>query len=134
MLSVKMHERGWETRYLPQVLAVGLGPEDTASYVGQQRRWARGCLGAIASTVRARLPLRQRLHYLLSSLYFLSGWALLIYMAFPVIRILSGEQPIAQASADQFLIHFAPYFCTSLAIVALAGRGAYSFAGFALAA
>jgi cellulose synthase (UDP-forming) len=134
MLSVKLHERGWETRYVSEVLAVGLGPEDMASYASQQRRWARGCLGAIGATLRARLSARRRAQYLLSSLYFLSGWALLVYMAFPVIRIFTGAQPISQASADQFLIHFAPYFCTALAIVAVAGRGAYSFAGFALAA
>ncbi|MBS1883183.1 MAG: glycosyltransferase [Actinobacteria bacterium] len=134
VLSVRMHERGWETRYLPEVLAVGLGPEDMASYVSQQRRWARGCLGAIGPVLRARLPLRKRLHYLLSSAYFLSGWALLVYMSFPVIRIATGAQPIAAASADQFLIHFAPYFCTALAMVVVAGRGAYTFGGFALAA
>ncbi|MBS1880192.1 MAG: hypothetical protein JST31_11795, partial [Actinobacteria bacterium] len=40
----------------------------------------------------------------------------------------------AAASADQFLIHFAPYFCTALTVVAVAGRGAYTFSGFALAA
>ncbi|HTT94419.1 MAG TPA: glycosyltransferase [Solirubrobacterales bacterium] len=134
VLSVRMHERGWETRYLPEVLAVGLGPEDMASYVSQQRRWARGCLGAIGPVLKARLPLRKRLHYLLSSAYFLSGWALLVYMSFPVIRILTGAQPIAAASADQFLVHFAPYFCTALAMVVVAGRGAYTFGGFALAA
>jgi cellulose synthase/poly-beta-1,6-N-acetylglucosamine synthase-like glycosyltransferase len=134
VLSVRMHERGWETRYLPEVLAVGLGPEDMASYVSQQRRWARGCLGAIGPVLKARLPLRKRLHYLLSSAYFLSGWALLVYMSFPVIRIVTGAQPIAAASADQFLIHFAPYFCSALAMVVVAGRGAYTFGGFALAA
>lgn len=134
VLSVRMHERGWETRYLPEVLAVGLGPEDMASYVGQQRRWARGCLGAIGAVLRARLPLRKRVHYLLSSSYFLSGWALLVYMSFPVIRIVTGAQPIAAASADQFVLHFAPYFCTALAMVVVAGRGTYTFAGFALAA
>jgi cellulose synthase (UDP-forming) len=134
VLSVRMHERGWETRYLPEVLAVGLGPEDMASYVSQQRRWARGCLGAIGAVLRARLPLRKRVHYLLSSSYFLSGWALLAYMSFPVIRILTGAQPIAAASADQFVLHFAPYFCTALAMVVVAGRGTYTFAGFALAA
>ena len=133
-LSVKMHERDWESRYLPEVLAVGLGPEDMASYVGQQRRWARGCLGAIGRVLRARLPLRKRVHYLLSSAYFLSGWALLAYMSFPLIRIFTGAQPIAAASADQFVLHFAPYFCTALAMVVVAGRGTYTFAGFALAA
>jgi cellulose synthase (UDP-forming) len=105
-----------------------------ASYVSQQRRWARGCLGAVWPVLKARLPLRKRLHYLLSSAYFLSGWALLVYMSFPVIRIATGAQPIAAASADQFLVHFAPYFCTALAMVVVAGRGAYTFGGFALAA
>jgi cellulose synthase (UDP-forming) len=133
-LSVKLHARGWETRYVPRVLASGLGPEDMASYVSQQQRWARGCLGAMRSTIRARLPSRARLQYLLSSMYFLSGWTLLVYMSFPVIRLLTGAQPIAEGTADQFLIHFAPYFAAALATVAVAGGGAYTFAGFALAA
>jgi cellulose synthase (UDP-forming) len=105
-----------------------------ASYVSQQQRWARGCLGALRSTLRARLPLRVRIQYVLSSLYFLSGWTLLIYMSFPVIRLLTGAQPIAEGTADQFLIHFAPYFVTALITVAVAGAGAYTFAAFALAA
>jgi cellulose synthase (UDP-forming) len=133
-LSIRLHEQGWRSRYVPEVLAVGLGPEDMASYVSQQQRWARGCLGAIGSTLRARLPLRLRLQYLLSSMYFLSGWTLLAYMSFPLIRILTGAQPVAAASADQFLIHFGPYFALALSTVAVAGAGAYTFAGFSLAA
>jgi cellulose synthase (UDP-forming) len=53
-------------------------------------------------------------------------------MALPVIRIFFGDQPLAGATADQFLVHFAPYFCVSLAAVALAGAGAYTFNAFAL--
>jgi cellulose synthase (UDP-forming) len=133
-LSLRLHERGWTTRYVPEVLVSGLGPEDMSSYVSQQQRWARGCLGAAGSALRARLPLRLRLQYLLSSMYFLSGWTLLVYMAFPVIRILTGEQPIAAASADQFLFHFVPYFAAALSAVAVAGAGTYTFAAFSLAA
>lgn len=133
-LSIELHERGWRTRYVPEVLAVGLGPEDMSSWVSQQQRWARGCLGAVASALRARLPTRLRLQYLLSSMYFLSGWTLLVYMSFPAIRILTGAQPIAAGFADEFLIHFGPYFAMALATVAVAGAGAYSFAGFSLAA
>jgi cellulose synthase (UDP-forming) len=133
-LSIHLHERGWRSRYVPEVLAKGLGPEDMSSYVSQQQRWSRGCLGGIATALRARLPLRTRLQYLLASMYFLSGWTVLLYMSFPVIRIFTGEQPLAGASADQFLLHFAPYFCGSLGTVALAGAGAYTWRGFALAA
>ncbi|MDQ3092378.1 MAG: glycosyltransferase [Actinomycetota bacterium] len=131
-LSVVMHERGWRTVYVPEVLALGVGPEDMASYVSQQQRWARGCLGGMASALRARLPLGMRVQYLLSGMYFLSGWTVLIYMSFPVVRILTGEQPLDGASADQFLLHFVPYFTVALATVAVAGGGAYTFQAFAL--
>jgi endo-1,4-beta-D-glucanase Y len=133
-LSVHLHERGWRSAYVPEVLAQGLGPQDTASYVSQQQRWARGCLGGIAAVVRSGLPLRLRVQYLLSAMFFLSGWTVLIYMTFPVVRILGGQQPLAGSTADQFLIHFVPYFGASLLTVAVAGAGAYTFQAFALAA
>lgn len=133
-LGLRLHEAGWRSVYLPVVLAQGLGPEDTAAYVGQQLRWARGCLSAIPATLRARLPLRVKAQYLLSSMYFLTGWTVLIYMALPVIRIVFGRQPLAAANADQFLVHFGPYFALALTTVAVAGAGRYTFRAFALAA
>ncbi len=133
-LSIALRERGWEAAYLPEVLARGLGPEDMASYVSQQHRWARGCLSALPRIVRARLPWRVRLQYLLSSMYFLSGWTVLIYMSLPVIRMLTGAQPVAGATADEFLLHFAPYFTVSVVTVAVAGAGSYTFSAFALSA
>lgn len=131
-LSLQLHEQGWKSRYVPEVLASGLGPEDMASYSSQQLRWARGCLSALPRIIRARLPLKIRLSYLMSAAYWLTGWTLLIYMSFPVVRILTGEQPITVASVDQFLVHWAPYFGTGLITVALASRGTYTFAAFAL--
>jgi cellulose synthase (UDP-forming) len=132
-LSVRLHEAGWKSVYVSEVLACGLGPEDMASYVSQQQRWARGCLGAIPLVLRSKLPWRARLQYLLSATYFLSGLTLLIYMSLPVIRIVTGAQPLAAATADQFLLHFAPYYVGALATVALAGYGTYTYEAFALA-
>lgn len=132
-LSINLQERGWRTAYVPEVLAHGLGPQDMAGYVSQQLRWARGCLSALGRLARATLPLRVKAQYLLSSLYFLSGWTALIYMSLPVVRILTGEQPVAAATADAFLLHFAPYFALALTTVAVAGAGTYRFAAFAVA-
>ncbi len=132
-LSVRLHEAGWKSVYVPEVLACGLGPEDMASYVSQQQRWARGCLGAIPLVLRSKLPWRARLQYLLSATYFLSGLTLLIYMSLPVVRIVTGAQPLAAATADQFILHFAPYYVGALATVALAGYGTYTYEAFALA-
>jgi cellulose synthase (UDP-forming) len=131
-LSIELHSRGWNSSYVPQVLAKGLGPEDMASYVSQQQRWARGCLSGLPAALRARLPWRLKLQYTLSSLFWLSGWCVGVYMMLPVVRMLTGEQPLGGVSADQFLIHFAPYFGTALLTVAIAGGGAYTFAAFAL--
>ncbi|WP_239377245.1 glycosyltransferase [Frankia sp. Cj5] len=131
-LSIRMHTRGWRSVYVPEVLASGLGPADMASYTSQQLRWSRGCISAIPAVLAARLPRRLKAQYLLSAGYFLAGWTVLIYMIMPLIRIMFGIQPITAASADQFLLHFAPYFTVALGTVALAGNGSYTFAAFTL--
>ncbi|MGZ4269774.1 MAG: glycosyltransferase family 2 protein [Solirubrobacteraceae bacterium] len=131
-LSVRLHERGWKSAYVPEVLARGLGPEDMAAYVSQQHRWARGCLSAIGTVLRADLPLRLRMQYLLSCSYFLTGWTVLVYMSFPVVRLVTGAQPLSGAGADQFLLHFVPYFGLALYLVALMGSGSYTFRAFTL--
>ncbi len=133
-LSIRLHERGWRSRYVPEVLAHGLGPEDMASYVSQQQRWSRGCLAALPTVLRSALPLRLKVQYLLSASFFLSGWTVLVYMTFPIVRLLTGAQPLAATSADQFLAHFAPYFGLSLLVVTVLGGGAYTFKAFALQA
>ena len=93
---IRLHEQGWTTRYLPRragvrtrsrghgfvrVPAAALGP-------GVPRRAARGCSRpacrpASACSTSCRRPT------------WLTGWTLLIYMLFPVVRILTGAQPIA---------------------------------------
>lgn len=132
-LSVALHERSWRTVYVAEVLAQGLGPEDMASYASQQHRWASGCISAIPDVLRSGLTRAQKAQHLLSASYFLTGWTVLLYMAFPVLRITTGAQPLASAGADQFLVHFAPYFGLALAAVALAGAGGYTWRAFALA-
>jgi cellulose synthase (UDP-forming) len=54
-------------------------------------------------------------------------------MSLPPLRIATGAQPIAARGADQFVVHFAPYFILALATVAVAGIGTYAFAAYALA-
>jgi cellulose synthase (UDP-forming) len=131
-LSIRLHERGWRSTYISEVLASGLGPEDMGSYASQQLRWARGCLAALPTVLRARLPMRLRLQYLLSAGYWLTGWTLLIYMSFPVVRILTGHQPVNVASSDEFLLYWAPYFAAAMTTVALVARGRYTYSAFAL--
>lgn len=131
-LSVRLHERGWRSEYVSEVLAVGLGPEDMASYVSQQLRWAQGCLSGITTVLRSRLPIRARLQYLVSATHFLSGWTVLLYMLLPVVRLLLGWQPLGAVDTDDFILHFGPYFAASLATVSVASSGVFGFGPFAL--
>ena len=58
---------------------------------------------------------------------------MLVYLSLPVIRILTGAQPVDGAAADSFLAAFGPYFALSLATVASVGAGHYTFAAYSLA-
>src|SRR5690606_7694254 len=42
LTSLFVHQHGWRSVYVPQVLATGFAPFDLLSYVKQQLRWARG--------------------------------------------------------------------------------------------
>lgn len=131
-LSVLLHERGWRSEYVPRVLASGYGPDDMAGYVTQQLRWARGCLSALPTVLRSRLSPPRKVQYLLSAGFFLTGWTFLVYMAMPVVRLLTGAQPIATEGADQFLLVFLPYFGLALAALAATGAGRYGYNAYAL--
>ena len=81
--------------YEPEVLANGLAPEDLSSYVNQQRRWATGCIASIPRVLRSRTRLSHKASTLLSATYFLSGWAILVNMLWPVVWVLTGALPLA---------------------------------------
>lgn len=132
-LSVHLHEDGWKSTYVAKTLASGLGPEDMASYVSQQHRWARGVLSAMPRVFRSKLSMRRRIQYLLAASYFLSGFTILIYMLMPVLSNFFGIQPLAQTTSDQFLLHFAPYYALCLYTLVRAGQGSFNFSAFALA-
>jgi cellulose synthase (UDP-forming) len=131
-LSIRLHESEWRTVYVNEVLARGLGPEDMSAYVSQQLRWSRGCLAAIGTAIRARLPFRLRLQYLHASLFFLTGWTILLYVSLPAVRIFTGAQPFNGSTSSQMLLYFAPYYAISLVAVAAAGGGSYTFDAYCL--
>ena len=107
-LSIKLQEAQWKIVYINQVLARGLGPEDMSAYVSQQLRWARGCVYAIGLVIRGNIPMRVRLQYLHSCMFFLTGWTILLYISLPVIFIFTGAQPFASSTSTQMLLYFGP--------------------------
>ena len=121
--SFNLHTNGWSSAYLNRICAFGKGPEDLGSYFRQQFRWALGTVGLLRKMTRTSIcnpramPLAKWFEYLLSSTYYLVGWAFLVLVICPVIYLFFNV-PRYFAHPGIFLLFFVPYmlatFCAFL--------------------
>ncbi len=126
--SLDLHEQGWTSRYVNERLADGLAPEDLGAYVSQQRRWARGNIEMIlrGRVLRRRMPLRLRLQYVWSAIYYLTAATTVFYLTLPCLYLLFGIQTVSAGSGD-FIGHFLPYIFTTVFILARSAEGRLRF-------
>lgn len=128
LASLFLHQRGWQTLYLPQVLADGLAPPDLVSYAKQQFRWARGSLEIILRHnpfFKKGLSFSQRLQYLYSASYHLNGVVVLIDILIPLLVLLTGRAPVVNDPA--FLLYFAPFIVLILLLLMIATNFSVTF-------
>ena len=72
----------------------GLGPEDMAAYVSQQQRWAQGLPVRPPARAASEAPAAaEGAVPAVGARTSSPGWTVLIYMSFPVVRLLGGGQP-----------------------------------------
>ncbi|GAA3088508.1 hypothetical protein GCM10017600_62790 [Streptosporangium carneum] len=74
--SVALMKHGYRTKYVPVLLAKGLSPDNVASYIAQQYRWAMGCMSLLFDRDfhRTRMSWRVRVSYYSGFLsYFVSA-------------------------------------------------------------
>src|SRR6185437_12787019 len=105
--SMRIHQNGWESVYVPEILADGLAPEDLHSYCLQQFRWARGSLEVLFwhNPLFAKgLNWRQKLQYLSSAGYWLNGIVVLLNAVFPLIFFFFGIAPFTASNLFLALI------------------------------
>ena len=127
--SIRLAPR-WHSVYLPEVLAVGLGPVDLPSYLKQQERWARGTLSVLRSHWRdlllpkqGGLRAQQRFQYGLAVTHYLAGVRDLVFLVAPVLYLTTGTTGVRGATLGSFMAHFVPYYLlASLAFVHAAWR------------
>jgi cellulose synthase (UDP-forming) len=96
--GVTLMGMGFETRYVPVILAKGLCPESMAPYVSQQYRWALGSLTLMASPEFRAMPLswRQRVCYWSGFGYYIAS-AVVAFLAFmPPIYLLWARPGLIQ--------------------------------------
>ncbi len=133
LTSLFMHERGWKSVYVPKVLAEGLAPDDFLNYYKQQFRWTRGSLEVIFKynpLFRRGLGWRQKLQYLLSASYYLSGSVILLDAALPIVFLLTGETPIVTSTMTLALV-FVPYMWINLYVLQRTSNFTYSYQAIA---
>lgn len=111
MTSLFIHEQGWKSVYVDEVLAEGLAPEDFLSYYKQQFRWARGSLEMVFKynpLFRKNLSWAQKIQYLSSSSFYLSGIVVLIDALLPLLFFFTGQVPLVVSTMSLAAI-FMPY-------------------------
>ncbi len=111
--SYLLHEKGWQTLFVNEVLAIGEAPATIISYFKQQRRWAKGGIGMFFNENPLRstkLSLDQRLQYFISNTYFLVGFSILAYLIFPILYLLFGVKPLNTENGLTWALHYIPYF------------------------
>ncbi len=130
--SIRLHQRGWSTVYLPVVLAEGLAPETVHDYLNQQFRWARGAFEILLQGRPWRLrglTRDQRIQYMQPALHYLQSFAVLFFMLLPPMFLVFYIQPL-RVDGIGWLLRYAPFWLlTQLAIYYQLGRlHAYSYA------
>jgi len=118
---------------VPKVLAEGLAPDDFGNYYKQQFRWTRGSLEVIFkyNPLRRRgLTWAQRLQYLISASYYLSGAVILLDALLPITFLLTGQTPIVTSTMTLALI-FVPYMWINLYVLQRTSNFTYSFQAIA---
>ena len=116
--SMRIHRRGWRSVYYPYVLADGLGPSNLKSYFKQQFRWARGSIGALFSLepFKPGFSIGQRVQYFLATTFYLIGLVTAIYVALPIVYLLTGLSAFS-VNSGTFILFFAPYVLLALATI-----------------
>lgn len=129
LTSLLIHEQGWKSVYVDKVLAKGLAPEDFLSYYKQQFRWARGSLEIVFKYnpfFRKGLTFAQRLQYLTSASYYLSGVVVAINAILPLIYFFVGIEPLKINTMTLTLV-FLPYMFSVLYNIQLTSNFSYTF-------
>lgn len=133
LTSLLLHERGWKSVYVPEVLAQGLAPEDFLSYYKQQHRWARGSLEVIFKynpLLRRGLTWAQRVQYLASASYYLTGLVVLMNAMLPLLFFFAGIT-VFTISTNALAAVFIPYICLSLYVLQRSSAFSYTFRALA---
>lgn len=125
--SLLLHENGYRSIYINQVLAVGKTPETIRAYSKQQLRWATGSFEIFLH----RNPLRnklltpdQRIQYFGTTSFYFNGFAVAVLMLLPALQIFFNLTPIALSLPFyQWALIYSGFYLTQIVLSTYAMGG-----------
>jgi cellulose synthase (UDP-forming) len=127
--SYVLHAEGYRSVYHARALTVGLAPEEAPAFLKQRLTWASDSLRIFFRDnplLRRGLTLRQRLHYLHTTGFYLFACLQLLFLLGPPLYLLFGIAVMRPSSTPAYAAATIPYYVlTALYLVTAAGgRGA----------
>ncbi|WP_290246552.1 glycosyltransferase family 2 protein [Mucilaginibacter myungsuensis] len=116
--AMQLHAKGWRSVYVPAVVTHGLVPATMSAYFKQQLKWSRGVFELMLTSyikLFNKFDLRQKLHYGLMPLFYMSGFVFLFNFLIPIVSLLASVYPL-KMDFSQFVIISTP-FITSVILV-----------------
>ncbi len=116
--AMQMHAQGWKSLYVPEVLTRGLVPATLSAYYKQQLKWSRGVFELLVTSYISlfnKFTWRQKLHYGLLPLFYVSGFIFLINFSVPIISLFTGLYPL-RIDFTQFVFISVPYLTAVILI------------------
>ena len=116
--AMQLHARKWKSVYVPKVLTRGLVPATLSAYYKQQLKWSRGVFELLVTSyvkLFKKFTWRQKLHYGLLPLFYLSGFVFLINFLLPVIALFGDVYPL-KMDFSAFIIISIPFISSVVLI------------------
>jgi cellulose synthase (UDP-forming) len=135
--SILLHERGWKSIFTSQVLAIGDTPETVEAYTKQQLRWAQGGFEILMRhnplSRKRQLTLDQRVQYLGSSAFYLTGVAPALLLLVPPLHIFFNLTPVnLDVPVTTWAMYYAGFYLMQI-LVALFTMGSFRWEALIMA-
>ena len=132
--TVMLANLGYKGVFLPEIIAVGDGPETLDTYLGQQFAWAYSMFQVLTQhspKLLGAMPWNKRFQFLFSQTWY-PLWSLSYFITFivPVISLLI-DRDVTHLQSHAFIQHFIPLFACSF-LVWWCGRPVMQPAGIGL--
>ncbi len=136
--SLMLHERGWKSVFIPMTLAVGDAPETIEGFTKQQLRWATGGFEILLThfpfNPKHRLSMDQRLQYLVTASFYLTGIVPGLLLLVPPLEIFFDLRPMNLSIGPGEWVLFYLGFYLMQVLLAFYALGSFRYETLLLAA